>query len=447
MPQIQAPGVGSGLDINSIVNQLMVLERRPLDLLENKQGQAEAQLSAFGQLKSSISSFESAMRNLSSLSKFQIFAPTSSDDTIITASADDTAVEGTYDINVTALAASHKLASNAVTDPAAVVGEGTLTLSVGGNSFDVTIDSSNSSLFGIRDAVNNASTNTGVTATIVNENSGSRLIFTSDDAGTANSLLITASNGAVGNLSQLDGANLTEKRAAADAQLTIDTFPVTSSTNDVAGAIEGVTLRLEGIGASTVDVARDDDAIKTSVQDFADAFNELRDEIDKQREGQLEADGTLLALESQILRELNQGQSITGSNYKFLSEVGVSLDKEGRMQVDSEMLQTSLDTEFRSFVNLLAAPNEGFAFRLEGLASTVLLPDGLIDAREDGLNETIRRFDDQKANMEFRLEIIEKRIRAQFTAMDALVSNLNATSSFLSQQLSSVVGNSGSGNG
>lgn len=447
MPQIQSPGVGSGLDINSIVNQLMVLERRPLDLLENKQGQAEAQLSAFGQLKSSISSFESAMSNLSSLSKFQIFSPTSSDDTVLTATADETAVEGTYDIDVTALAASHKLASNAFSDPTDIVGEGTLTLSVGSNSFDVTIDSSNSTLFGLRDAINNAPTNTGVTATIVNENSGSRLILTSDDAGTANALTVTATNGAVGNLSQLDGANLTEKRAAADAQLTIDTFPVTSSTNDVVGAIEGVTIRLDKVGTANLDVARDDDAIKTSVQEFADAYNALRDEIDNQRQGQLEADGTLLALESQILRELNQGQTITGSNYKFLSEAGISLDKEGRMQVDSGALQTALDTEFRSFVNLLAAPNEGFAVRLETLASTVLLPDGLIDAREDGLNETIRRFDDQKENLEFRLEIIEKRIRAQFTAMDALVSNLNATSSFLSQQLSSIVGNSGNTNG
>ncbi len=202
MPQIQAPGVGSGLDINSIVNQLMVLERRPLDLLENKQDQAEAQLSAFGQLKSSISSFESAMSNLSSLSKFQIFSPASSDDTILTATADDTAVEGTYDIDVTALAASHKLASNAFSNPTDVVGEGTLSLSVGSNSFDVTIDSSNSTLFGLRDAINNAPTNTGVTATIVNENSGSRLILTSDDAGTANALTVTATNGSVGNLSQ-----------------------------------------------------------------------------------------------------------------------------------------------------------------------------------------------------------------------------------------------------
>ncbi len=446
MPQIQASGIGSGLDINSIISQLLVLERRPLDLLETRQGQAEAQLSAFGQLKSTISTFQTAMSNLSSLSEFQVFAPTSSDENVLTATADDTAVEGTFDINVTALAASHKLASNAFANPSGVVGEGTLSISVGSNSFDVTIDNSNSTLFGIRDAVNNAPTNTGVTATIVNENSGSRLILTSDDAGTANSLSITATNGGVGSLAQLDGANLTQTRAAADAQLTIDSFPVTSSTNDVVDAIEGVTLRLGSIGSATVDVKRDDDAIKTSVQEFADAYNALRDEIDSQRNGQLEADGTLLNLETQILSELNLGQSITGSNYRFLSEVGIALDKEGRLQVETDTLQTALDTEFRSFANLLAAPNEGFAFRLEQLASAVLQPDGLIDAREDGLNSRIRRFDDQKANFEFRLEIIEKRLLAQFTALDGLVSNLNSTSSFLSQQLSSLPGFFGNNN-
>ena len=445
MPQIQAPGVGSGLDINSIISQLLVLERRPLDLIETRQGQAEAQLSAYGQLKSTISKFETAMSNLSSLSKFQIFAPSSTDESVLTATADNTAVEGSYDINVTALAASHKLASNAFVNPSDVVGEGTLSISVGSNSFDITIDSSNSTLFGIRDAINNASTNTGVTATLVNENSGSRLILTSDDAGTANSLSITATNGGVGNLAQLDGANFTQNRAAADAQLTIDGFPVTSSTNDVVDAIEGVTLRIASIGTATLNVGRDDDAIKTSVQEFADAYNALRDEIDNQRNGQLEADGTLLSLETQILSALNLGQSITGSNYKYLSEVGISLDKEGHFQVDSDVLQTTLDTEFRSFVNLFAAPNEGFAFRLESLASAVLQPDGLIDAREDGLNATIRRFDDQKATFEFRLELIEKRLRAQFTALDGLISNLNATSSFLSQQLS-IIGNIGKNN-
>lgn len=445
MAQIQAPGVGSGLDVNNIVGQLMTLERRPLNVLEIKQDQAEAQLSAFGQLKSSLAGFQSAMNDLSSSSAFQVFAPTSTNDSVFTASADSEAVEGSYDLIVTNLAESQKQASAAFADPEAEVGEGTLTLTVGGEAFSVTVDSSNSSLFGIRDAVNNAADNTGVTATLINEDGGSRLVFTSDTSGTANTVTVAATNGASGDLSQIDGANLTEIRAAEDAALTIDGFSVTSSTNRVEDAITGVTLNLAGEGSASLDVARDDAAITASVQEFASAFNSLRDEIDRQRDGQLEADGTLLSIESVILAELNSGQAVTGSSYTYLSEIGLSLDKHGKMQVDSSVLQTALDTDFRSFANLLATPDEGFAYRLDTLADALLEPDGLIDAREDGLNATIDRYDDQKADLEFRLEIIEKRIRAQFTALDTLVSNLNATGSFLSQQLSSIVGNSGDG--
>ncbi len=444
MAQIQAPGAGSGLDINNIVSQLVALERRPINVLDSKQNLAEAQLSAFGQLKSSISTFQSALSDLSSVSKFQVFAPTSSNDSIFSATADENAVEGNYDLVVSNLAESQKLASAAFADPEAEVGEGTLSLTVAGNSFNVAIDSTNSSLYGIRDAINSAVDNVGVTATVINENGGSRLLLTSDETGTANTVSVTATNGGSGDLSQLDGANLTEIRAAEDAALTIDGFSVTSSSNQIQDAISGVSLNLTGEGSATLDVARDDAAITSSVQAFADAFNALRDEIDSQRSGHLEADGTLLAVEQAILGELNKGQAITGSNSTYLSEVGIALDKAGRIQVDSVELQTALDNDFRSFANLLAAPDEGFTFRLDELASGFLETDGLIDAREDGLNNTISRYEDQKENLEFRLEIIEKRIRAQFTALDTLVSNLNATGSFLSQQLSSIVGNSGS---
>ena len=381
------------------------------------------------------------MSDLSSLDKFQVFAPISSDDSVLTATANSNAVEGEYDIVVTQLAESQKLASNPFADPEVEIGEGTLSLSVAGNSFDVTIDSTNSSLFGIRDAINDAADNTGITATVINEDNGSRLILTADDSGTANTISVSATNAGSGDLSQLDGAALTETRAAADAILTVDTFAVTSSSNTVNDAVQGVTFNLTGIGSSNLAVARDDEAVTASVQAFADAFNALRDEIDNQRSGHLEAEGTLLSLESQLLNVLNNGTPITGSSYSYLSEVGISVDKNGRMQVESSIIQSVLDTDFRSFANLLAADGEGYAFRLKDLADELLQDDGLIDAREDGLNGQIDRMDDQKLRIEYRLDLREQRIRAQFTALDTLVANLNVTSSFLSQQLTSLAGN------
>ncbi len=447
MATIQSPGVGSGLDVNNIVSQLMAIERRPLNILNQKQSIIEAQISAYGQLKSKVSSFQSAMSELGSLSKFQTFAPESSDETVSTATADSTAEAGSFDINVTALAASQKLASGPFADSGAVVGEGIMTLSVGADSFSVTIDGTNNTLSGIRDAINNASDNTGVSATIINDDLGSRLILTSDDTGTSNSLTVTVSGDSVGSDTDTSGlsalvydvsggvTNLSQVTAAADAVLTIDGFTVTSASNAVQGAIAGVTLNLEKIGNAKIDIVRDDEKIKESVQAFADAYNELRDEIDLQRAGQLEADSTLLSMENQLLGVLNAGAAITGSSYTFLVEVGVSVDKEGRMQVDDSDLTTALNTNFNSFANLFAAADEGFAARFETIADQFLADNGLIDAREDGLKIRSDRIDDDKIRMELRLELIETRIRAQFTALDTLVSSLSATGNFLTQQL------------
>jgi len=447
MAIIQSPGVGSGLDVNSIVSQLMAIERQPLNVLNQKQSIIEAQISAYGQLKSTVSSFQSAMSELGSLSKFQVFAPESSDETILTSTADNTAVAGSYGVNVTALAESQKLASGAYVDTGTVVGEGALTIAVGADSFTVTIDGTNNTLSGIRDAVNDASDNTGVTATIITDDMGSHLIFTSDDEGTSNALTLTVSGDSVGTDVDSTGlsalvydvgggvTNLSQVTAAADASLTIDGFAVTSSSNSVQGAIEGVTINLEKIGSSSLNIARDDEKIKEAVNAFADAYNELRSEIDSQRSGQLEADSTLLSMENQLLSVLSSGAVVTGSSYSYLVEVGVSLDKEGKLQVDDADLTTALDTDFNSFANLFAAADQGFAARFEKVADQFLDINGLIDAREDGLNIRSDRIDDDKLRLELRLELTESRIRAQFTALDTLVSSLSSTGDFLTQQL------------
>ncbi|RLA18989.1 MAG: flagellar cap protein [Gammaproteobacteria bacterium] len=449
MATIQAPGIGSGLDVNNIVSQLMAIERQPLNALNRKQSFIEAQISAYGQLKSKVSSFQTAMSELGSLSKFQVFAPESSDENVLTATAGNTAVAGSYNINVTALAEKHKLASAAYADiNSTVVGEGALTLSVGTDSFAVTIDGTNNTLSGIRDAVNSASDNTGVTATIITDNAGSRLIFSSDDEGTTNALTLTVSGDSVGTDTDASGlsalaydvgggvTNLSQVTAAVDATLTIDGFAVTSTSNTIAGAIEGVTVNLEKVGSSSLNIARDDEKIKEAVNAFADAFNDLRDEIDTQRSGHLEADSTLLSMENQLLSVLSSGAGVTGSNFSYLVEVGVSLDKEGKLKVDDTDLAAALDTDFNSFTALFSAAGEGFAARFETVADGFLAANGLIDAREDGLKVRSDRIDDDKFRLELRLELIETRIRAKFTALDALVSNLSSTGAFLTQQLS-----------
>jgi flagellar hook-associated protein 2 len=443
MATITSLGVGSGLDLENIVSSLMDIERQPLDRLQSKAQTINAQISAYGSFKSKLADFQTAMESLGSASAFKQFQASARDADIFAASADSDAVTGSYNINVTALAERDKLASTAFADPSNV-GQGTLSISVGSDSFDVAIDGTNNSLTGIRDAINNATDNTGVVASIINDDSGSRLVLTSEDTGTENAVTVSVSGDSDGNDSDASGlsafanANMTSITAASDAVIEIDNFTVTSGSNTITDAIDGVTINAKTVGASTLDITRDDAAILESVKEFASSYNSLMSEIKSQRSGQLEADSTLLTIERQIRDVFNSGSAITGSSFSYLVEAGVSLDKNGEMQVDEDKVSSLLDSDFSSFVNLFSAEGEGFANRLQSLADGWLQTDGLIDAREEGLNARLDTIDTQRDRMEARLETTEERIRAQYVAMDTLVSNLNSQGDYLLSQLSAL---------
>ncbi len=450
MATITAAGIGSGLDVNSIVSQLMAIERQPIDALSEKQTIINAQISAYGSLKSKISDFQTAMASLSSLSSFQVFTTTSGNESFFTGTASSSAAAGSYSVEVLAIAERDKIATKAFTDTATTVGEGTLSISVGSESFNVVIDGTNNTVAGIRDAINTASDNTGVTATVVTDDTGAHLVFSSDDTGLANALKITVSGDTDGvdtddaGLSSLayDVAGGVVHRAAIttalDSSVKIDGFTVTNSSNTITGALDGITIEAKAIGSSTLTVVRDDEKITESVQKFADAYNALKDEIKTQRSGQLEADSTLLSIERQLSDILNSGTAITGSNQTYLIEAGVTIDKLGKMSIDSTKLESILSTDFQSFANLFAAENEGFAYRLDAYASGLLESDGLLDAREEGLKERNNRIDDQKDRMEARLVTIETRLRAQYSALDTLVSSLQSTGDYLTQSLAAL---------
>ncbi|MFC6806054.1 flagellar filament capping protein FliD [Methylophaga thalassica] len=209
----------------------------------------------------------------------------------------------------------------------------------------------------------------------------------------------------------------------------------------MANAIDGVTLNVKDVGSSTLDITRDDDAILESVNEFASAYNALMTEIKSQRNGQLEADSTLLTIESQVRDVFNSGASITGSSFSYLIQAGISINKEGVMTVDEDKVNEVLSSDFTSFANLFSAEGEGFANRLESLADSWLQTDGLIDSKEEGLNARLTSLDRQKEQMEARLEMTETRLRAQYSAMDTLVSNLQSQGDYLISQLSSMNSN------
>lgn len=451
MATIQAPGIGSGLDVNDIVTKLMEIERQPIDSLTTKKSFVNAQISAYGSLKSKIADFQTAMANLNSPAKFQVFQGSSGNESIFKTSVSSSAVAGNYNIEVVSLAERDKIATKAYTDSNTVVGEGTLNISIGSESFELTIDSSNNTLSGIRDAINQATDNTGVSATIVTGNEGARLVLSSQETGLDNALRISVTDNDGNNtdetgLSALaydpDAADPVVFRApitsAQDALVRIDGFDVSSGSNSITGAIDGVTIDAVSMGSSTLSVTRDDEKILESVEAFASAFNALRSEINNQRSGQLEADSTLLSLERQMFDVLNAGTAIEGTSFSYLIEAGVSINKNGVMEVETSRITDIMNNDFDSFVNLFASENGGFATKLSTLANGWLADNGLIDSREDGLKTQVEGIDEQILRMEDRMISVEARIRAQFTALDTLVSSLNNTSSFLTQQLASL---------
>lgn len=440
MAGFQIGGIGSGLDVNSILSQLMALERQPLQKLQTRKTQYNAQVSAYGSLKSKLDSFKSSMDALKSADKFKVFTPTSTQTSALTASADGTASKGSYSIDVNQLATNDKWTTTSGYSTTATIGTGTLNFAIGVSGFSLVVDSSNNTLSQIRDAINNATDNIGITATIVTgDNDTARLTFTSNNTGASNQLSIGASGVPTGDLGDFltsGGGNMTNVTVAKDAIIVVDSLTtVTRSSNKITDALGGVTLTLLEVTTSalTLDLARDDSAITSSVQSFASSFNSVRSTINNLRTGHLEADSTLLSIENMIIDELNTKANISGGDFNYLAEIGLTMDKNGKMQVDSSNVTKALDTDFEGFAALFSDDDQGFAYRLEALLRNMTQSDGLIDARTDGLGDTIDGIEDRIIAMERRLEDVEKRMRAQFGTMDRLVASLNNTSAYLNQ--------------
>lgn len=393
---LNSPGIGSGLDVKSLVNQLVAASAQGPTLRFNRQeAQLQAEISGLGALKSALSEFQSALSGANDLSTYTQKSATNSESGILSVTASSAAAVGSYSINVTTLAASQKLASKAFTDSTSSIGTGTLTFRFGtydsgGNTFTansdkatqaVTIDSSNDSLQGIRDAVNDA--NIGVTATIINDGTGDRIVFTSNDTGAANSLEITVSGDSVGNdiddngLSQLaydptaagvgTGKNLEEKVTATDAEFSIDGIDITSDSNTITGAIEGVTLDLKeadgGVTNASVKITENRSAITDAVNDFIEAYNKLVDTSNKLSSynaetgeaGVLLGDATLRSVTSQVRRLLSDSVEGLSGSYSSLINLGIKTTEGGKLSLDETKLNEALDDDFNNVARVFAA--------------------------------------------------------------------------------------------
>ncbi|MBC7572838.1 MAG: flagellar filament capping protein FliD [Herminiimonas sp.] len=394
---ISSPGIGSNLDVNGIVTKLMSVEQQPIALLDKKTTSFKATVSGFGTLQSVISQFQSAVSGLANVSKFQGVKTAVGDSTVATAGGSSVALPGSYSLEVSQLAQAQKLnAVGQASTTAAIGAGGSTTLSfdfgtIAGGSVNaatgkyigatftsggsgvktVTIDGTNNSLAGIRDAVNAA--NIGVTATIVNDGSNTpyRLSLSVNNTGAANSLkLSVAGDAAISSLLSQDpaansGQALSETVAAKDAHFKLDGIDVTKSSNTVGDALAGVTLNLTktNVGApTTVSVTRDTANVVSSVNAFVVAYNGVTQALkDAQAYDPATKTGAILNGESSVRTIQNQIRSIltapisgSTSTFTLLSQVGVTIQSTGLLGVDSTKLQAAVDNNFTQIAGLFS---------------------------------------------------------------------------------------------
>lgn len=441
---ITAAGVGSGLDIENIVSQLMTLERRPLNALLNKETQYQAQLSAFGRLKGAVSTFQDAMKGLSSLDKFRVYAATSSNESVMTATADSTAAAGSYKLQVDRLAQNHKEGTADFADTATFGGTAgdNMVLTVGTNSLTVDLSTAQT-LSQIRDTINADANNPGVTATILNTGAGTqRLILTANDSGYDNRVQLSY-GGTVGaatfNFGTLNsdsvGATLVDLTQL-DASYSVDGIALTSATNKVSGVIGGISFDLKQVGSADLTLTRDTAKITDTAKAFVDAYNNLQNTMTTLRNGDLQGDSTIVSIQRQLRSVINTSPVGLSSSYDTLTSVGITTNaKTGELDFNTTTFESALNSDFAGVADLFANDNQGFAFRFEALAKTMQDNNGLINSREDGLNDRIKRVQADELSMQAQLDLKEKSLRSQYAALDGLVGRLNSTSQFLAQQL------------
>jgi flagellar hook-associated protein 2 len=443
---------GSSIDVNSLVSQLVAAERKPLDDQLGRAATKNAtQISATSALLGALSSFQSALNGLKTTSAFSGRSTTSTNEDIVTATATATAAPGRYDIEVEQLASAQQISSTAFAGGSTtVVGSGSLTLSMGSESFTIAIGEPANTLADVRNLINGAANNPGISAAIINAADGAHLVLTSTKTGAANGIQVTQS----GTLTQLEytptnQANFTELRAAQDAKVNVAGYPTTSATNSVTGVIDGVTLNLASAADGTtvsVEVGYDKAAAKDKVKGFVTAYNSLRSMLTKlggydsasKTAGPMLGDSMLSSIDAEIRRTLSDPVAEAGDVVQTLASIGITTQKDGSLAIDDTKLDEAMSSNFDAVSRLFGSEQTGVAAKLHKQITDRLADGAGIDTRNESLVSERRALEKKKTDIDLRMSMVAETYRKQFTRLDTLLSSLSATSAYLSQQIDSL---------
>lgn len=470
MATISAPGVGSGLDVKSIVSQLLAIERRPIEQLQSAASKIQTQISALGKLQSALATLQGVAAKLARDDTWGAVTASSSRTEAVSVTAAAGAPVGTYSVVVQQLASGQALASAAYTERTAVVGQGTLRIELGdwdavpplpkagATPVDIVIGPGEDTIEGIRDKVNAA--NAGVTASIVSDVNGSRLVIRSRDTGVENGFRIQVSSDADGNDGDGTGlsalafdpaggtSQLARTRTASDALVEIDGLAVRSTSNTLTDVVGGLTLKLTRASPDPVEVSVEQDgaALRKTVEEFVAAYNEVIGLVRQQTRvdpggtgsGPLQGDRVGSLVPSK-LRELLSGSTTASTTFSRLADIGFDVQTDGTIEIVASKLDNAV-ANAAELRKLFAAADEnptaiGFARRLDAWLGLALGNDGLLDSRTDGLQQRLKSTQKQRERLEDRIVLTEQRLLRQYTALDARLGQLNGLSAYMTQQI------------
>jgi len=460
MAGLQATGLGSGLDIESMVSQLMSIERRPITQLGVREASFQSKLSAFGQLKSALSTLQTAANGLKDASKFAATKATAGADAGFTATSTASAAAGTFAIEVGQLATTQRVASNATTQFVPADGSSTprtLEIEFGnlkdgaftGSGDTKTLEFKGSTLEDLRDAINKGEL--GVKASIVDNGNAKQLVIAGNDSGASKAFRIGGDVGLQYDPAAPAGDPSVENiQAAQNAKLKVDGINIERGSNTVSDVLDGVTLTLNKAGNSTLTVTQDTSPARTAIDAFVKAYNDATNTIKSltnydaasKRASALTGDTTARSAET-ALRNAVGGFFGEGGKTR-LSDLGISVQKGGGLAVDSSKLDAALKDPTRNVTAFFAGGSgaTGFADSVSKSLGSYVGSTGLIAGRTDGINASIKSINTQRTVLTDRMASIEKRYRDQFTSLDAAIAGMTQTSSYLSAQLANLPGSS-----
>lgn len=461
-------GIGSGVPVNDIVDALVNSQKAPYQARVTRQQAAHTtDISAVGTLKSSLEELNKSLESLGTTDNYQKRSISGNDD-FISLSSEKAAQVNNFSIKVNSLADNHKLVAAAVPNGTAV-GEGKLAISSGTNKFDIEVKAT-ATLTDIRDAINDSEDNDSVSATIITDSTGERLVLSSKETGEVNAIKIVVNDTGDANNTDTSGLsrfaydpdpasttyaeNLTEVTKAADASITIDgQLNATSSTNEFVDVIDGVTISAKKIHGTDDDISNakiteNNNNVSAGLKSFIDKFNSFID-LSKQLGRSSKEDGVgALAGDSLLRGSVNQVRSMLTSEFnvtdkrkEFLANLGVRTELSGKLSLDSDALKAAIEKDPNAVQRFFTGDNDnGFVAKFDDVIKGYTASGGIIETRIDGREAQIDKLTDESVSFNLRMADYEQRLLDQYNAMDLLVGNLKNTGNYLTAQLANLPG-------